>query len=308
MVVSTNIALFGKVIDPMRILFAIPHYYCPDGKADAGRSYNSLAADPEPRVRALTSCLTALHSLFNAVPCFIHHGKRMAQQGRAATPCSLEVVICTTRGHHLLDRLPIKSCYYTHRATESESMLLGFECHAVLRERLGAYDYYCYLEDDLILHDPWFFLKLTWFNRCAGSDKILQPNRYEAALDYPVPKIYLDGDLDPGVTAVFQNIHDSGSLAGDVMGVPVKFERTLNPHSGCFFLTADQMAHWAGQRHFNDHDSRFIGPLETAATLGIMRTFRVYRACPANADFLEVQHAGTGYLAQLRPSAKEESP
>ena len=31
------------------------------------------------------------------------------------------------------------------------------------------------------------------------------------------------------------------------------------------------MSHWVSQPHFLDHASRFIGPLETAATLGIMR-------------------------------------
>src|SRR5579872_6561227 len=140
----------------MRVLFAIPHYFRPHGKADDGRSYNSLGADPEPRVRALTACLTALHQLFNAKPFFIHHHHRTARETTAATPCSLEVVVCTTGVHHLLDRLPIQSRYYTHRPTESQPLALGFACHDVLREGLGGYDFYCYLEDDLILHDPWF--------------------------------------------------------------------------------------------------------------------------------------------------------
>jgi hypothetical protein len=73
----------------------------------------------------------------------------------------------------------------------------------------------------------------------------------------------------------------------------------LNPHSGCFFLNARQMEHWAAQRHFLDRDSRLIGPLETAATLGVLRTFKIYRPAPINADFLEVQHFGTDYLRQL---------
>jgi hypothetical protein len=51
--------------------------------------------------------------------------------------------------------------------------------------------------------------------------------------------------------------------------------------------------------HFFDRTSRFIGPLETSATLGILRTFRIYRAAPRNADFLEIQHFGDGYLKRL---------
>ncbi len=46
----------------MRLLFTIPHYVRPHPEgARAGRSYGSLAADTEARVRALTACLTALH-------------------------------------------------------------------------------------------------------------------------------------------------------------------------------------------------------------------------------------------------------
>jgi hypothetical protein len=216
-------------------------------------------------------------------------------------PCTIDVVICTSRGCHLLDHLDVDPRYYTHLCTDAESLLLGFACQAVLRERLGRYDWYAYLEDDLILRDPWHFIKLAWFSRHAGTDKVLQANRFESGLNYPTPKVYVDGDLDERVTAPFQNVHDSPPIVGEALGVPVRFERTLNPHSGCYFLNAAQMEHWAAQRHFLDHDSRFIGPLETAATLGIMRTFKVYRPAAVNADFLEVQHFGTGYLAQLRP-------
>ena len=83
------------------------------------------------------------------------------------------------------------------------------------------------------------------------------------------------------------------------MGVPVAFRRTLNPHSGCFFLNAAQMEHWARQPYFLNRDTSFIGPLESAATLGIMRTFRVYKPVPEHASFLEIQHWGDGWIRRL---------
>jgi hypothetical protein len=300
---------------PMRLLFTIPHYYHPhaEGVEEAGSEsrYGSHAPDPGPRIEALTACLTALHQLFHRRSCFIDHGRQEVRpielptvpalgHGLPTVPRALDVVICTTRDRHLLDGLPVQARYYTHRPTEAEPPLLGFECHTVLRERVGEYDYYGYLEDDLILHDPWLFYKLAWFNRHAGDDKLLQPNRYEAGLNYPVPKVYVDGDLAAHCTAPFQNVHDSEPLSGEVMGVRVEFCRTLNPHSGCFFLSAAQMEHWARQPHFFDRASRFIGPPETCATLGIMRTFKVYRPAWGNADFLEIQHFGAAYLKLLR--------
>lgn len=284
----------------MRILFTIPHYARPGGHGDPGTRHGSLAGDSESRIRAISECVTALHQLFNSTPCFIHHGKRAAIVAQSSPPSSINVVICTTGDCHLLDRLPIEPRYYTHRATSAEPLLLGFECHAVLREALGRYDFYCYVEDDLIVRDPWFFRKLEWFNRFAGADKLLQPSRFEAGLNHAISKVYIDGDLEPHVTAPFQNPQDGTILTAEHLGVRLEFQRTLNPHAGCFFLSAEQMAYWVRQRHFRDHASRFIGPLETAATLGIMRTFQVYRPIPRYSDFLEIQHAGTGYLEQIR--------
>jgi hypothetical protein len=60
------------------------------------------------------------------------------------------------------------------------------------------------------------------------------------------------------------------------------------------------MAYWAAQPHFLDRDTGFIGPLESAATLGIMRTFRVYKPAVENASFLEIEHHGTAFISQLR--------
>jgi hypothetical protein len=295
----------------MRVLVTIPHYFGPPASPGAltaagKHRYGAYSPDPGPRIAALSACLTALHGLFPVGVCFIDHGRREARIVETSAATRIDVVICTTQGRHLLEQASALARYYTHCLTDAEPLLLGFACHDVLRARLGSYDYYCYLEDDLVLHDPWFFVKLAWFTQLAGDDKVLQPNRFEAGLNFPITKVYVDGALEATVTAPFHNIRDSEPLAGDVMSARVTFERTLNPHSGCFFLNAHQMEHWAGQPHWYDRASRLIGPLETTASLGILRTFKVYRAAPAHADFLEIQHFGTGYLAQLHPV--EEQP
>jgi hypothetical protein len=152
------------------------------------------------------------------------------------------------------------------------------------------------LEDDLVLHDPWFFSKLKWFTHHAGNGNLLQPNRYEVSPQGAVFKAYVDGDLADSATSTFQNVDEQRQLMGKIMEQTIAFERALNPHSGCYFLNAEQMAHWAKQSHFLDRDTRFIGPLESAATLGIMRTFRVYKSTPAYANFLEIQHFGASFL------------
>lgn len=293
----------------MRILFTIPHYVqsAVDATADKGK-YGSLIGDFDQRVEALTACLTALHGLFRPVHWIIDHSRRAAHDAPNQTPHQIDIVICTTQGRHILDRLPVGATHYVHHATRAAPELLGFACHDVLLASLGHYDYYCYLEDDIVLPDPWLFIKLHWFCSQAGDDKLLQPNRYEMGLGHPVAKLYVDGDLAENTTRPFQDIQDSAPISLSVMGQTIVCERTLNPHSGCFFLNARQMEQWTRQPHFADRQSRFIGPLETAATLGIMRTFKVYKPTLANADFLEVRHHGSGYLKQLQPIEGGDRP
>ncbi|NEP84051.1 MAG: calcium-binding protein, partial [Okeania sp. SIO3B3] len=136
-------------------------------------------------------------------------------------------------------------------------------------------------------------------------------NRYEISPLGAVPKAYIDGDLKPEITAKFQNIREQYQLKGKIMERVIAFHRTLNPHSGCYFLNAEQMKEWASKPYFLDRDTSFIGPLESAATLGIMRTFKIYKPAAADASFLEIQHFGTTFLSLIDNQIKllqEQTP
>ena len=105
------------------------------------------------------------------------------------------------------------------------------------------------------------------------------------------------------MTAPFQDLTVTPIATGKLLGTTVTFERAKNPHAGCFFLNGRQMETWASQPYFLDRDTSFVGPLESAATLGIMRTFRVYKAAAESAAFLEIEHFGTSFLGNLRRRA-----
>jgi hypothetical protein len=285
----------------MRLLLTIPHYFLPTvhrGRSDP-RHGSSRAAEAT-RVEALGTCIRSLHELFGRRQFILEPARRTAHPANQQTAGTVEIVVCTTADCHVLSALPLAANVYTHVATRSEPKLLGFECHAVLRERLGAYDYYGYIEDDLILHDPWFFVKLAWFTKKLGSANVLLPNRYEVGPNALADKVYLDGDLPRSATRAFQDVSKSPVVRSEILGHRITFRRALNPHAGGFFLTADQMAHWAGQPYYLDRDTSFVGPLESAASLGVMRTFRVYKPAPQNAGFLEIQHYGTAFLGKVR--------
>lgn len=276
----------------MKILFAIPHYFDPQG----GAGYRSLIGEPQPRVDALSACVMNVHHLFGPAQKTLSIARRLTLPANAALCHSVNVVICTIGERHLLSRLPVPADVYEQHGCQCEPKLLGFECQQVLRDALDRYDYYCYLEDDLVLHDPLVFLKLAWFTRQAGMECLLQPNRYETPRNTVGGKIYIDGDIRPHVTGRYRDQLSVPELRFEALGTDIVFYGALNPHAGCFFLTAAQMKHWAAQPWFGDRDAGFIGPLESAATLGILRSFRVYKPAVENAAFFEIQHYDEGYL------------
>jgi len=278
----------------MRILFTIPHYFNPQGSG----FYGSLRADPKPRLSALTAAIFALHSIFGHRQALVVGPKRTVIESNTVQAADIDVVICTTGENHLVGHLRAPGLF-RHHATSAEPMLLGYECHAVLRDALGQYDYYCFLEDDLLISDPLFFQKLEWFNRFAGDEAVLLPNRFEIARGQPWLKLYIDGNLrDPKISARYQDVTDHPVLAGKALGMPVKFQRVDNPHCGGFFLNSRQMAQWAARPEFLDRETSFISALESAATLGVMRTFRVYKPARENAAFLEIHHLDNRYLGK----------
>lgn len=286
----------------MKLLFAIPHYFHP---AEGGQ-YSSTRHEAEARTQAFSACLAGLRQVFGAEQRMLDMRRRLAPRANQRLAHEIDVAVCTDGAHHLLDRLPESLRYFELHQRSTDPRLLGFACHALLRDALGRYDYYCYLEDDLVLHDAWFFQKLAWFSRCRGNDFLLQPNRYEQPRGAAQPKIYVDGDLRLQLTAPFRRPGEAPDIEASWLDMPVRFEAAANPHAGSFFLNGEQMKHWAGAPHFLDHDVQFIGPLESAATLGILKTFQVYKPARENAAFLEIEHAvpGFGHVAgQVFPFA-----
>lgn len=279
----------------MKILFAIPHYFDSSG----GGRHGSLGADPRPRLQALSACLAALHHVFGQEQKLIDIARRVVVPANERQRHEIDIVICTTGDRHLLGQLPIPGELYWHRTSAAEPMLLGFECRQIFRDLLGKYDYYAYLEDDLVLADPWFFHKLAWFTRLAGEGKLLQPNRYEMMSHVVARKVYVDGNLHPEICRPFRDLDALAEIEGEFLGAPILFRPARNPHAGCHFLNAAQMEHWAAQPHFLDRDVRFVGPLESAATLGVLKTFEIYKPARENSAFLEIQHFGSQFLVQV---------
>lgn len=276
----------------MRILFTLPHYFKP-----TSGFYGSARANPDARVAALSRTLEAIHTNFGFHQGLLNAQTRKLDETNKRFGDVADVVICTTRGEHLIADLP--GNLFSEHKTDADPMFLGYECHDVLARNLGKYDYFCYLEDDIEIADPWFFRKLAWFNSKASDKALLQANRYERTTGEPVHKLYIDCNLrTPEISGRFQDVSVRPKIAASLMGQSLMFQRVNNPHAGCFFLNARQMEAWKKQPYFLDRSSDFGGPLESAATLGIMKTFNVYKPSRENADFLEVAHLHHRYIGR----------
>ena len=143
--------------------------------------HGSLRPDPRPRVEALQQQLLALQRL----------GKRQAQLNMASmsADCAnrqlqheIDIKVITDGEHHVLDRLdsPYRGLFQMVITEPQSPKHLGFEAQRFLASRLDqSYDLYAYFEDDLIIHDPWFFRKIDWFRNHVGDDCLLLPHRVE---------------------------------------------------------------------------------------------------------------------------------
>jgi hypothetical protein len=281
----------------MRILLAIVHYWDPEGDG----YHQSLRPNPAPRIAALQDQLLALRRL-GLRRSYLHMGDRCAYPADEAVRHQIDVRIITDGAHHVLDQLdPAYAGLFEEVPTQpSTGRMLGFEAQHYLASQLDAeYDLYGYFEDDLVIRDPFFFRKMHWFHRMMGDDAVLLPQRLElVGAPSVVDRFYIDGPL------ASEDLEALNLLNGPVVVVPfleeqMVFESPRNPHAGCFVLTQAQLRHWSSQPHWLDRDCSFISPLESAATLGLIKTFRLYKPALEYASWLEVQHWGTSFHSLL---------
>ncbi|MBP7338036.1 hypothetical protein [Niveispirillum sp.] len=277
-----------------RLLVTIPHFF----KEGANAQYGSGRDAAVVRVTALRCCISSLHQALAGGHAVIQVGDKVGRPIEPIQRVELDIVVCTVGDNHLLGELQDMNTLFTQEPVNiPDPMLLGFECQRIMKERFGQYDWYAFMEDDLIITDPWFITKLAWFQRHTSPMVLLQPNRFEIS-GGPLHKVYIDGDL---CQVMVDQILPKGqvTMKADFLGLDMRFVQAKNPHSGTYFLTAAQLQHWMGRPSFLDYDTSLFGPLESAATYGVLRTFQIFKPHVGNAAFLEIQHHGQAFIRTL---------
>jgi len=273
-----------------KILIAIPHYF----RREAKSVYDSERSSAEDRAVLVAKTLSGLWTnLGGPTTIYETKGGRLLDGPHRH---QINIRLVTAGSDHLVESLQGVRELFRHVSTNiANPRLLGFECHRIFAEEVEDFDWFVYLEDDLVLHDPLLIEKLGWFSQRFGDINLLQVNRYEKGYGYA--RVYIDG---PGRwKAQGRGPPWPETLEAEFLGRTLRFELATNPHSGCFFVTRRQMRRWMRSTIFLDRDTSFVGPLESAATLGIYKTFRVYKTAAANYDFVEIRHAGSVYLKTI---------
>jgi hypothetical protein len=298
----------------MNILVTIPHYFNP---RPGGRNA-SLRADAGARADALKSVILSLHENFGNLQATMDQRTAELSRLAAARGNNVRIIVVTTqRSNHVLDPLAGLSHLFLHVMPDDpdyDPRYLGIKCREVqghaFQKTGEGFDFYCYLEDDGIIHDPWFFEKLRFFNSKFGNECLLLPARYEVESsgwlfgkrpNPPGAKLYPEGDLPETVTLGYplgRGRDAPDEVALEAMGRTVRFRRPLNPHAGCYFLNPAQMKAFLETPYFLERSSGFMGPLESAATLGILKRFVLYKPHPDNLAFFELQHYHPGTLGK----------
>lgn len=281
----------------MRILLAIVHHWNPDG----GGRHASLRPDPTPRLEAFEQQLLALQRL-GLRQAELNIEAMQAQPANQRLQNEIQVAVITDGEHHLINRLhPSFHGLYSLVLTNPPSPRhLGFEAQRFLASRLeDQFDLYGYLEDDLVIHDPCFFQKLRWFQSVCSSDYLLLPHRMEMVPHpHPVDRLFVDG-LMPKDDLLRVIPEPCEPLSLEFPGGEICFESPRNPHSGCFFLSHGQLSQWVSHACWQDGDVSLVSPLESAATLGLSKVFKLVKPAMAMASWLELQHWGNSFHCLL---------
>ena len=283
----------------MRVLVVVAHYF---KSADDARWSGALGSARAPLAKAvaLNAQIVALHRYFGPRRGSINSGDAQGRNGGGDNV--LDIVVMTARDANLLQRIDLDPSTYTVEYVEGDPLMLPFAARRIMRERAGGYDVYAYMEDDLIVDDPAFFAKISWFAGEFGSRAMLLPVRYEMASTGTPARMSISPRLSRDKHARVQRAGCPPLLTGRWNGSEQTFYVPNNPHAGCHVLTDAQLKLWMDEPSFSSRDASWIDPLVSAATHAPSQSFCLYLPAEPDPWFLSIEHFGIRYAATAAPA------
>jgi hypothetical protein len=205
--------------------------------------------------------------------------------------CELTIVVSSLVGRNVVHRLPDYQRQRIHLQLEPnyDPLFIGFRVQEQLIENADRFDWFIFVEDDILIHDSCFLDKLIAFSKHSTVQDVLMPNRYELLEG---TKRYIDLTID---SELAWNRLSKIEVNG------VKFAECSNPHSGMYCLSKAQIQFWKRSGRLFHNQNIMVSPLESAATFCLLECFNLYKPHPQNLHYLEVQHYDTKY-SKLYPA------
>jgi hypothetical protein len=167
-----------------------------------------------------------------------------------------------------------------------EPMTIPFSVHdTFFAAKSDDFDWYLFIEDDIVVHDSQFLVKIADFNRRSLDKRaLLFPNRYE---------------MHEGVKRYIDQIISKEGFAWDritkICTDNAIFAECENPHAGLFCLNPEQLKIWRECKRDFGRVAFDSGLLECAASFSLLEAFKIYKPHPRNISYLEVEHFDQKY-------------
>jgi len=201
----------------------------------------------------------------------------------------LKIVINTLPDRNIVSFLPpyVREKIFVREAEVEDPMILGHYAQELMVENKDDFDWFLFIEDDIVIRDSCFLEKIEFFNAYSQTQSILIPNRYEM---YNGVKHYIDINFDSGEKPMLEwNRLSTLNIGG------IKFSECQNPHGGMYCLNKNQLQKWINSGRYWQNKNVSIGPLESAATFCLFECFNLYKPYSSNLHFLEVLHYDVKY-------------
>lgn len=273
----------------MKVLLAMPHVFAPkQGSLYSSQTESKRAQKQQALLRATIGNLNR-HSHRHWVHASLGKNKDVVNRElQTGDGVDLKILIFTPPEANLIEALPIDPNLTILKTKLEDFQQIPLSASRYLLENCDDYDLIAYIEDDIVIQDPEFFLKIKYLVEQTNDNYAFIPHRCEH-----IPgkgDVILSGDPDGGRPDLFW---DTGEKL--VISWPLgsrTFYRATNPHSGCYFLTRPQAQK---VRDFWVYKNwkllwTLAGPLESAASGMLLPILKVMKPIPEHYRFLMVRH------------------
>jgi hypothetical protein len=287
---------------PLRAMLVIAHFFKPIQGSIHSSTTESMR---QVRIDAMRKVLLHWAALCEQSYVLDIETKRFVQGEHSAF--QLDIFILVNEQNHLIDK-PTAQKFKLNlvQVNTPQPKLLPFGAHKLMADHKDRYDWYIYSEDDLVMRDVQVFDKQQAFQDQFGLKRLLQPNRYELNVNGPSLKTYIDGNLRAAFIDKYLALvaEPETQLHLDYAGKSIDIQRARNPHSGFFMLSQEQLGYWVKQPNFMDMDCSFVSPLESAATLAVLKSFGIFKPLGPSMRFFEVEHLDRKFSGMSLPKAQ----